>query len=92
MKGIFPNVDGTEVKTCDRSHNSQVIATGDDFGRVNLFNYPAVAPKQVHHTYLGHSAQVTRVKFMGDDRHLISVGGADRTILVWNTEMVADEQ
>lgn len=92
VKGIFPVVEGTDVKCCVRSHNKKVIATGDDFGRVNLFNYPACAPKQVHHTYLGHSAQVTRVRFSGDDKYLISTGGNDKTTLIWSTENLAGNE
>ncbi|EAR94225.2 HELP domain protein (macronuclear) [Tetrahymena thermophila SB210] len=91
VKGIFPGVDGTDVNTANRSKNKKIIATGDDFGRVNLFQYPAAAPKQSHHTYLGHSSHVTRVKFSYDDKFLISTGGNDKSILVWSTENMQDE-
>jgi WD40 repeat protein len=82
VKGIFPGIDGTDVNCCVRSKNKRVIATGDDFGKISLFNYPASAPKQSHYTYTGHSSHVTRVKF------LISIGGNDRSVFVWSTDIL----
>ena len=34
--------------------------------------------------YVGHSAHVTNVRFSHDQRHLISVGGADHAVFQWN--------
>lgn len=36
--------------------------------------------------YFGHSSKVTRVKFTQDDVKLITLGGNDKTILVWHVE------
>jgi microtubule-associated protein-like 6 len=38
-----------------------VCATGDDFGLVKLFKYPAVGAGFTK--YIGHSSHVTNVKF-----------------------------
>lgn len=44
--GIWPeNADGTDVNTCDRSRNSKLLATGDDFGKVKLYSYPVTQPR-----------------------------------------------
>jgi len=40
--GIYPGVDFTDVNSVERSHNKTLIATGDDFGRVNIFKYPCI--------------------------------------------------
>ena len=46
LAGIWPEgSDGTDVNTVGRSNNRKVLATGDDFGKVNLFTYPAATPK-----------------------------------------------
>ena len=35
-----PGTDVTDVNTSCRSKDTRVLATGDDFGHVKLFNYP----------------------------------------------------
>lgn len=44
--GIWPeNADGTDVNTVCRNSERSLIATGDDFGKVKLYSYPASQPK-----------------------------------------------
>ncbi|XP_024937136.1 echinoderm microtubule-associated protein-like 2 isoform X5 [Cephus cinctus] len=44
--GIWPEgADGTDVNNCTRSGDGKLLATGDDFGKVKLFSYPACQPK-----------------------------------------------
>ena len=62
------------------------MATADDFGQVNLFKYPSYIEKSQCKSYLAHSSHVTKVKFLGDDSKLISTGGNDKTIFVWDTD------
>ncbi|KAL3230278.1 hypothetical protein MRX96_048493 [Rhipicephalus microplus] len=82
--GIWPeNADGTDINTCSRSHSGRLLATGDDFGKVRLFSYPASLPKCLSHMYGGHSSHVTAVDFLPDDNRLISLGGRDCAVLQW---------
>nr|XP_034188135.1 echinoderm microtubule-associated protein-like 2 isoform X13 [Osmia lignaria] len=82
--GIWPEgADGTDVNNCTRSNDSKLLATGDDFGKVKLFSYPACQPKSLCHTYGGHSSHVTNVSFLQDDTRLISTGGSDTSVLQW---------
>ncbi|XP_043264483.1 echinoderm microtubule-associated protein-like 2 isoform X8 [Colletes gigas] len=82
--GIWPEgADGTDINNCSRSSDSKLLATGDDFGKVKLFSYPACQPKSLCHTYGGHSSHVTNVSFLQDDTRLISTGGNDTSVLQW---------
>ncbi|EGR30612.1 hypothetical protein IMG5_127930 [Ichthyophthirius multifiliis] len=90
-KGIFKYRDGKDVDSCIRSYNSKVLVTGDDFGNINLYNYPTCVPKQIHHTYRAHSSKITRVRFTPEDKYLISIGGEDQSIMVWKTVNIQED-
>ena len=40
--------DGTDVNACCRSHNQELLATADDFGSVNLYEYPSSQPRVLY--------------------------------------------
>uniref|UniRef100_A0A8D8QNL7 Echinoderm microtubule-associated protein-like 1 n=1 Tax=Cacopsylla melanoneura TaxID=428564 RepID=A0A8D8QNL7_9HEMI len=82
--GIWPEgADGTDVNTCERSHGAKLVATGDDYGKVKLYAYPAAQPKSLCHVYHGHSSHVTSVTFLHDDSRIISTGGKDTSVMQW---------
>jgi echinoderm microtubule-associated protein-like 1/2 len=44
--GIWPEgADGTDINVVNRSKDKTLLATGDDFGKVKLFAFPASKPK-----------------------------------------------
>ena len=81
VTGIFPSgTDGTHINHVDFNEDKSLIATGDDYGLVNVWRNPArkgARPISLR----GHSEHVVRVRFIGD--HLISIGGYDKTIFQW---------
>lgn len=80
--GIWPDgADGTDVNNCAKSNDGTLIASADDFGKVNLLVYPSIQPKATGHPYGGHSSHVTNVCFLTGDTHVISTGGRDMTVL-----------
>ncbi|RUS86563.1 hypothetical protein EGW08_005702 [Elysia chlorotica] len=82
--GIWPEgADGTDINGCCKSHNERLIASCDDFGKVNLFAYPACHLKSSSHSYGGHSSHVTSVDFLFDDSRVISTGGKDMAVMQW---------
>jgi len=43
--------DGTDINACCRSHSQQLLASADDFGKVNLYEYPTCQPKVLFTLY-----------------------------------------
>merc|ERR1719436_1183761 len=79
--------DGTDLNDITLTEDNQIIATGDDFGFVRLFKYPAVSNKpEAHRAYLGHSSFVVGVEFCRDNKNLITCGGNDMAIFQWVLE------
>lgn len=84
-QGIWgPGYDGTDINHCDVSEDAhpdgyQILATGDDFGRVKLYRYPSMVEPSKAITLRGHSSHVTKVKFNG--KYLFSTGGNDATVI-----------
>jgi WD40 repeat protein len=84
VQGIFdPQQDGTDVNCVDRSPDGTLLATGDDYGYINLFKYPSPVKNASKAIFMGHSSHVMNVKFSPDQRFLFSVGGNDKTIIQW---------
>jgi len=84
-------MDGSDVHTVSRSPTEQLLATGDNFGKVNVYNYPSMTPNgSVHNSYAGHSSHVTNVRWvsfgMAADMYLISCGGGDKCVFVWEVQ------
>lgn len=52
----------THVNTVDRAHNMQLVAVGNDWGFVELFNYPN-GDKAKSNAFRAHSEHVMNVKF-----------------------------
>jgi WD40 repeat protein len=83
VDGIFPpGTDGSHINYVDFSSDGQLIATGDDYGLVNIFRNPArLGHKPI--SLRGHSEHVVRVSFAAGDNYLFSIGGYDQTLMQW---------
>ena len=81
VDGIFPSgTDGTHINGVDFSKDKTLIATGDDYGLVNIFRNPCRGG-HMPISLRGHSEHVVRVAFHKNDSYLFSVGGYDQTVM-----------
>ncbi len=84
VEGIYPiGVDGTHINSVDHCRTHELIATGDDYGLVNVYRNPVRTFDHQSRSYRGHSEHVTRVAFAKDGEYLFSVGGMDQTVIQW---------
>ena len=87
VQGIWPpGATGYDVNYTCRSNNQKVIATGDDLSLIKLFSCPSVVEQAPFKAYGGHSSHVTKIRFTPDDNFLVSVGGNDKSVFVWETD------
>jgi len=87
--GVFrEGSDGTDVNSVHISdakeeNGYRVVASSDDFGKVNLLRYPAIKAKCPIKSFDGHSSHVTRVRFNHDASYVFSTGGNDLSMFQW---------
>jgi microtubule-associated protein-like 6 len=84
-----PCADGSDINSCVRSANHDVLLTADDWGKVNMFRYPVVVKGQASKSFTGHSSHVTNVRFSSQDRFVVSTGGNDKCVFVWETDFAS---
>ena len=84
VQGIWPACsNGTDVNSVARSNSTNLLATGDDFGKVKLFHFPCIKKGSKFAEGIGHSSHVTNVVWNRNDKYLFTAGGKDRCIMQW---------
>ncbi|XP_031213616.1 echinoderm microtubule-associated protein-like 5 isoform X5 [Mastomys coucha] len=87
-EGIWPVIgEITDVTASCLTSDKMVLATGDDLGFVKLFRYPAKGKFGKFKKYVAHSTHVTNVRWTYDDSMLVTLGGADMSLMVWTNEV-----
>ncbi|MGL4948732.1 MAG: WD40 repeat domain-containing protein, partial [Mycoplasma sp.] len=87
VQGIWPPAStGYIVNYTCLSNNKKVVATGDDFSLIKLFKSPSLVEHAQYKAYGGHSSHIPKVRFTPNDKYLISVGGNDKSVFIWETD------
>ena len=83
VKGIFGTiVDYSHINRVHRSPDGRMVATGNDWGLVEVFGFPnSEGAKSV--AYRAHSSHVTNVKWNQQGNYIASAGGYDQTVMHW---------
>lgn len=79
VDGIFPKgTDGSHINSVDMNEDESLVATGDDYGLVNIFRNPCRLGSMPR-SFRAHSEHVVRVRFGCKNfaHYLWSVGGYD---------------
>merc|ERR1712113_294154 len=83
VEGLYQDGwDGTDLNDATLTSDAKLVATGDDYGKVRLHNFPSTDPKTCA-VYEGHAEFVVGVEFLRDDSQLITCGGADQSVFQW---------
>jgi WD40 repeat protein len=88
VQGIWPpQKDGTECTACDcnlfRGEDGVVIASGDNYGRIRLYRYPATSAFAASKLYWASSSPITRIRFAAGDSALIALTGVTKSVMQW---------
>ncbi|XP_066956728.1 echinoderm microtubule-associated protein-like 6 isoform X2 [Macrobrachium rosenbergii] len=90
VEGVWStDMDLTDVNAVATAHKLPVVATANDAGGlVRLFAYPCKGGFKKHRQYRAHSSHVTNVRWSFDDELVITTGGADTAVIVWQVRNV----
>lgn len=84
VQGIYPfGTDGSHINGVAMLKERKLIATGDDYGLVNLYRDPCLEDTSIARSYRGHSEHVVRIRFVEGGKYMVSVGGYDQTVIQW---------
>ncbi len=80
-----PGEDKTHIN--DVNGSGDIVLTGDDFGLVNVFNFPnpSIATSR---SYSAHSEHVVRVAISKDSKSVFSIGGEDKALIQWKVKSI----
>ncbi|KAK6619902.1 hypothetical protein RUM44_006302 [Polyplax serrata] len=71
------------IVTSNRSSAHDLLITGDSDGYLRLFRYPCLSPKAEYTEEKVYSLQVACARFLFNDKNVVSVGGTDAALMLW---------
>uniref|UniRef100_A0A1B0BJX9 Uncharacterized protein n=1 Tax=Glossina palpalis gambiensis TaxID=67801 RepID=A0A1B0BJX9_9MUSC len=74
----------TIITTCSRSASQDMLISGDADGYIRLFRYPCMSPRAEFHEAKVYSGMVACARFLYGDHTIVTVGGTDASLMVWD--------
>ncbi|XP_063359716.1 echinoderm microtubule-associated protein-like CG42247 [Cydia amplana] len=74
------------ISTASRSAAHDLLISGDSDGYLRLFRYPCASPKAEYNEMKVYSGSVYCARFLFNDRCLVSSGGADAALMLWELD------
>ncbi|KAK4875879.1 hypothetical protein RN001_012301 [Aquatica leii] len=71
------------ISTCNRSAAHDLLVCGDTDGYIRLFRYPCFTPKAEYNEEKVYSGQIATARFLFNDRNIVTVGGTDASLMLW---------
>lgn len=72
------------ISTCTRSNAHDILASGDADGYIRLFRYPTISSRSEYNEVKTYSGPIGCVRFIYGDHMLITVGGTDAALMIWD--------
>lgn len=86
-QGVFPHGAHPDlVNCCALEPILDIISTGDDNGRVTIYNNPCLPEYNKGRVLRGHAGHIGRVAFTDEGEIMFSNGGYDRTTIQWRAK------
>lgn len=84
VQGVHPQgEDGTHINQVNTSPDESLLVACDDWGLVNVYNYPCLDNSFAANSYTGHSEHVVRSAFSPDGQRMFTIGGQDKALIQW---------
>ncbi|XP_045474568.1 echinoderm microtubule-associated protein-like CG42247 [Harmonia axyridis] len=71
------------ISTASRSAAHDLLISGDTDGYLRLFRYPCLSPKAEYNEEKLYSGTVACARFLFNDRNVVTVGGTDAALMLW---------
>ncbi|CAH1185204.1 unnamed protein product [Phyllotreta striolata] len=71
------------ISTASRSAAHDLLISGDTDGYLRLFRYPCISPKAEYNEEKVYSGTVACARFLFNDRNVVTVGGTDASLMLW---------
>ncbi|XP_044731561.1 echinoderm microtubule-associated protein-like CG42247 isoform X2 [Chrysoperla carnea] len=71
------------ISSVSRSAAHDLLIAGDSDGYIRLFRYPCISPKAEYNEEKVYSGAVACARFLFNDRNIVTVGGTDASLMLW---------